>query len=62
MPKEYEAIRDSLIRAGKTVDEAQRIAAATWNKRHPNNTNPWLKEEKKGGKSNYGGKNKKKKK
>jgi hypothetical protein len=35
MPKEYEAIRDNLVKEGKDYDEAQRIAAATYNKRHP---------------------------
>lgn len=35
MPKMYEAIRDSLIGQGKSKDEAQRIAAATYNKKHP---------------------------
>ncbi len=32
MPKRYEAIRDSLVKSGKGYDEAQRIAAATYNK------------------------------
>lgn len=35
MPKQYEAIRDSLIQEGKSEKEAKRIAAATYNKRHP---------------------------
>jgi len=35
MPKQYEAIRDSLIARGKSEKEAKRIAAATYNKRHP---------------------------
>lgn len=35
MPAQYEAIRDSLVKQGKDYDEAQRIAAATYNKRHP---------------------------
>lgn len=37
MPKEYEKIRDSLVSRGKDYDEAQRIAAATYNKRHKGN-------------------------
>jgi hypothetical protein len=35
MPKQYEAIRDSLISRGKSEKEAKRIAAATYNSRHP---------------------------
>ena len=35
MPKEYQAIRDALRKRGKPMDTAQRIAAATYNKRHP---------------------------
>jgi hypothetical protein len=34
MPAQYEAIRDSLVKRGKDYDEAQRIAAATYNKHH----------------------------
>ena len=44
MPKQYEDIRDSYIRRGKSVKAAKRIAAMTWNKLHPNNTNPWAHE------------------
>ena len=46
MPKEYEKIRDSLERRGKSAKVAKRIAAATWNKRHPENPNPWGHEHK----------------
>ncbi len=35
MPAQYVAIRDSLVKQGKSYDEAQRIAAATYNKNHP---------------------------
>jgi len=35
MPKQYEAIRDRLMQDGKSEKEAKRIAAATYNKRHP---------------------------
>lgn len=35
MPKEYTAIRDNLIKQGKDPKEAKRIAAATYNSRHP---------------------------
>ena len=35
MPAEYEHIRDSYVKAGKPYDEAQAIAAATYNSRHP---------------------------
>jgi hypothetical protein len=43
-PKEYEAIRDSLVGRGKSLKEAKRIAAMTWNKRHKGDTNPWAHE------------------
>lgn len=36
MPKQYEDIRDSYVKRGTDYDEAQRIAAATYNKQHPN--------------------------
>lgn len=36
MPKGYEEIRDSLIARGYSEKDAKRIAAATWNKHHPN--------------------------
>lgn len=51
MPKEYEEIKASLIRAGKSAGTAKRIAAATYNKHHPENPNPWrneMKSKKKG--------------
>lgn len=35
MPKEYEKMRDAMKRAGKSDEEAKRMAAATYNKRHP---------------------------
>lgn len=35
MPREYEAIRDSLEAQGKPAKTAKRIAAATYNSRHP---------------------------
>lgn len=44
MPKEYEKIRDSLRKRGKSLKKAKEIAARTWNKRHPDNPNPWAKE------------------
>lgn len=37
MPAQYEAIRDDLIKRGKSEKEAKRIAAATYNARHPGN-------------------------
>lgn len=46
MPKEYEAMRNSLLSRGKSSQEAKRIAAATYNKRHPDNANPWAHEKK----------------
>ncbi len=46
MPKQYEAERDALIKAGKSEKAAKAEAAATWNKQHPDNTNPWLREKK----------------
>jgi hypothetical protein len=36
MPREYEAIRDSLKKSGKSDKEAKSEAAAIFNKRHPN--------------------------
>lgn len=36
-PIEYMRMRDRLVAQGKPYDEAQRISAATFNKRHPNN-------------------------
>ena len=47
VPDEYEHIRDSLIKRGYGAKKAKQIAAATWNKRHPNRPNPWTKEKKK---------------
>ncbi len=35
MPAEYTKIRDKLIKSGRDPKEAKRIAAATYNKRHP---------------------------
>lgn len=35
MPKEYEAIRDSLVARGVNYDKAQSIAAGKYNERHP---------------------------
>jgi hypothetical protein len=35
MPAQYEHIRDSEVARGKSYDEAQSIAAATFNKQHP---------------------------
>ena len=44
MPAQYEAIRDHLMQQGKSKKEAQRIAAATYNKRHPGHPMSGLKE------------------
>jgi hypothetical protein len=55
MPKEYEAMRDRLISQGMSVKNAKEEAARTWNKRHPDNPNPWRNEIKRGPSlSNYG--------
>ncbi len=35
MPRQYEAIRDNLMKHGKGEKESKRIAAATYNKQHP---------------------------
>lgn len=35
MPVEYEKSRDSELQRGVSVKDAKRIAAATYNKRHP---------------------------
>ena len=45
MPKQYEEIRDSYERRGKSAHEAKRLAAMTYNKLHPDNPNPWAKGE-----------------
>ena len=45
MPKQYEAIRDSYLKRGKSLKEAKKLAAMTWNKDHPNNPNPWSRED-----------------
>ena len=46
MPKQYEDIRDSYERAGKSPTVAKKLAAMTWNKLHPNDPNPWTHETK----------------
>lgn len=46
MPKQYEDIRDSYRKRGKSLKTAKKLAAMTWNKLHPNNPNPWAKERK----------------
>jgi len=46
MPEGYIKIRDRLIHQGRPVKEAQRKAAAIWNKYHPDN--PVGRHEKKG--------------
>lgn len=35
MPKQYEDIRDSYLKRGKSLKEAKRLAAMTYNARHP---------------------------
>lgn len=35
MPKQYERIKESLLKRGYGSKEAKRIAAATYNKQHP---------------------------
>jgi hypothetical protein len=47
MPVAYERVRDSLIKQGKSRKMAKKIAAMWWNKHHPDNANPWLREKKK---------------
>ena len=34
MPKEYESIRDALVKRGKSLKDAKTIAAKIYNKRH----------------------------
>jgi hypothetical protein len=46
MPKQYEEIKKSELRRGASLKTAKRIAAATWNKQHPGNPNPWTREKK----------------
>ena len=46
MPKEYEAIRDSLKKRGESLKQAKTEAAKIYNSRHPDNPNPWSKEHK----------------
>ena len=45
MPKAYEQVRDSYRKRGASIDDAKKWAAMWWNSHHPNNPNPWLKEE-----------------
>ena len=35
MPKAYEEIRDSYLKRGKSEKEAKKLAAMTYNSRHP---------------------------
>ncbi len=35
MPREYEAIRDNLVKRGKSLKEAKTEAAKIYNSRHP---------------------------
>jgi len=35
MPKQYTEIRDSYIKRGKSAKEAKRLAAMTYNSKHP---------------------------
>lgn len=37
MPKGYENLRDSFIKAGLSKKAAQKKAARIWNSKHPNN-------------------------
>ena len=48
MPKKYEKIRDSYIKRGVPEDEAQRIAAATYNKQRKSGQKPVTGKHKKG--------------
>lgn len=45
MPKQYEAIRDSLMKKGMSKDEAQEHAARIYNSKHP--TRPVTRKHKK---------------
>lgn len=47
MPVEYERMRDALVRKGMSLKRAKGLAARVFNSRHPENPNPWLKEDKK---------------
>jgi hypothetical protein len=61
MPKQYEDIRDSYVKKGVPLARAKTIAAKTWNKNHPDDTNPWnrekssIKKRRPGHLINYGG-------
>ena len=54
MPAQYEHIRDSEYRRLRkkglkhksALKKAKEIAARTWNKRHPEDPNPWSREAK----------------
>lgn len=46
MPKAYERVRDSYIKSGESIDDAKKWAAMWWNRKHPDNPNPWNKEKK----------------
>jgi hypothetical protein len=37
MPAQYERIRDSYLKRGKSEKEAKRLAAMTYNSQHPGN-------------------------
>ena len=57
MPKQYEEIRDSYIRRGKSTKEAKRLAAMTYNSRHPGHPmHPHRKKKKKSVGDSYTGK------
>ena len=42
----YEAIRDSYLKRGKSLKRSKQLGAMTWNKEHPDDPNPWLREKK----------------
>ena len=45
MPKQYQDIKASYLKRGKSLKQAKKLAAMTYNSLHPNNANPWLREK-----------------
>jgi len=50
MPKQYEAIRDALVKKGMPLKQAKSHAARIYNSQHPNNPVTRKEHGKKGGK------------
>lgn len=44
MPKQYQDIKRSYLKRGKSLKTAKKLAAMTYNKLHPGHANPWAHE------------------